>query len=57
MAEDCGCGGKRKTAAATEAVIHFSDGTVSKRYVDEMSARIALGRSGKTGVVRPAPAP
>jgi hypothetical protein len=36
-------------------VIRYGDGTVSNRYPDESSARIALARSGKTGIVKSVP--
>jgi len=48
------CGGRQAHAAGTKFVIHFADKSKSAEYPDETSARVALGRSGKTGVVKPA---
>jgi hypothetical protein len=47
-----GCGCQGAAAAGSEWVIRYADGTVSNRYPDESSARIALARSGKTGIVK-----
>jgi hypothetical protein len=48
----CGCGGAANAAQAEQYVIRFTDGTVSaQKFPDETSARLALARSGRTGVV------
>jgi hypothetical protein len=46
----CACQGNKEAGA--EWVIKFTDGSTSATYPDESSARIALARSGRTGIVR-----
>ena len=46
----CGCNGTAEPGS--QWVIRFPDGTVSNKYPDESSARIALARSGKTGIIK-----
>lgn len=51
----CGCNGAAANAAA-QWIIRFSDGTQGpKRYDTEADARMALARTGKTGIVRSVP--
>lgn len=47
-----GCACQGNAAPNAEYVIRFSDGTQSAKYPDESSARIALARSGKTGIIK-----
>lgn len=47
----CGCNGAAANAAA-QWIIRFSDGTQSGRYESESEARVALARTGKTGIVK-----
>lgn len=51
----CGCSGK-SSPGTTEFVVRYADGTVSGRFSSEAEAKVALARTGKTGVVKPAPA-
>lgn len=46
----CACQGNAEPGS--KYVIRFSDGTVSAKYDDESSARIALARTGKTGIIK-----
>lgn len=50
----CGCNGAAANAAALW-VIRFADGTVSSRYDTEKDARMALAKTGKTGIVKSVP--
>ena len=47
----CNCGA-RGAAAQKWAVTGTGDSKVDKEYENEASARLALARSGKTGVVK-----
>ncbi|MET0904312.1 MAG: hypothetical protein ABWZ52_13820 [Acidimicrobiales bacterium] len=49
----CACNGT--ASPGDQWVIRFADGTVSTKYPDESSARIALVRTGKTGIIKKAP--
>lgn len=52
----CGSCGAAAAARAAQAgqqfVVRYADGTRSKPYPDEMSAKVVLARSGKAGVVK-----
>lgn len=47
----CGCQGAANSLAS-KFVVRWSDSTVSKPYDSEEEARVALARSGKTGIVK-----
>ena len=53
----CGAASAARAQAAAVAagqvfVVRYNDGTRSKPYPDEMSAKVALARSGKAGAVK-----
>lgn len=51
----CGCGAGA-AAADTQWIIKFTDGSQSTtKYANETEARVALARTGKTGIVRSVP--